>query len=268
MTAPLPPSLANALKNVPLAGVHFYTSVGSTNAEAAAAADAGAPDLSLFTADEQTAGRGRLDRRWVTNPGSALAFSLLLRPSAGESALAGFFSPWGAVALCEALEALDLDPGIKWPNDVLLNRRKVCGILPESSFQGGQLEYVVIGMGVNITPASVPPAETLRYPAACIEEALGRPADRWSLLAGILNAMLAWRGCLGTSQFRQAWQDRLAFRSEWVTIEGAGGPALTARLTGLADDGSLVLENETGRQFTVPAGEVSLRPAGSGENHV
>ncbi len=255
-----PPELASALAGLPLAGVHYFTSTGSTNAEAALAAANGAADLSLFTADEQTAGRGRLSRRWVTNPGSALAFSLLLRPSPEESTAAGLFSPWGAVALCEALEILGLHPEIKWPNDVLLDRRKVCGILPESSFQDGLLEYVVIGMGVNVSPGSVPPPETLKFPAACVEEILGRPVDRWQLLANILRAMLAWRGRLQTAQFRQEWGRRLAFRGEWVTIGNGLDAGRPARILDLTTEGGLLLEDPSGHLFNVQAGEVSLRP--------
>jgi BirA family biotin operon repressor/biotin-[acetyl-CoA-carboxylase] ligase len=260
MSDSLPPELQLSLAGLPLAGVHYYASTGSTNAEAAEAAANGAPDLTLFTADEQTAGRGRLSRHWVTNPGSALAFSLLLRPSMDESAAAGLFSPWGAVSLCEALEGLGLRPEIKWPNDVLLERRKVCGILPESAFQGSKLDYVVIGMGVNVSPGSVPPPETLKFPATCVEEVLGRPVDRWHLLAAILQAMLAWRGRLQTAQFRQEWGRRLAFRGEWVTVGSGLDSGRQARILDLTTEGGLLLEDPAGHLFNVQAGEVSLRP--------
>jgi len=260
MAALLPSELASALSGLALAEIHYYPSVGSTNAEAAGWAERGAADMSLFVADEQTAGRGRLGRRWETRPGSALAFSLLLHPRPAEAAMAALYSPWGAVALCETLEGLGLQPEIKWPNDVLLQRRKVCGILPESAFLAEDLQYVVIGMGVNVAPSSIPPAETLKFPAACIEEVLGRPVDRWLLLGGILRAMVAWRGRLQTSQFRQAWRQRLAFRLEWVTIGNGMSADRTARILDLDEDGGLLLEDAAGQKFNIQAGEVSLRP--------
>lgn len=261
----IPAELNTALSRLPLSAVHYCTSTGSTNALAIEAAENGAADLSLFTADEQTEGRGRLGRRWETRPGSALAFSLLLRPTSAEAASAGLFSPWGAVALGEALELLGLRPQVKWPNDVLLNRCKVCGILPESTYQDGRLQYVVIGMGVNVTPAAVPPQEELKFPATSVEEVLGRPVDRWVLLGNTLRAMLAWRGRLGTAEFRQAWDRRLAFRGEWVIIGDGLNPERRALINGLATDGSLLLKDVHGEEFSVQAGEVSLRPEGSAE---
>ena len=91
-------------------------------------------------ADQQTKGRGRLGRSWVTNPGAALAFSIILRPTAEEIDHLGLFSPLAGLAVCLALQNLHLPAEIKWPNDVLLARRKTCGILAESVWQGEQLQ--------------------------------------------------------------------------------------------------------------------------------
>src|SRR5664279_6508775 len=117
LTAPL----QSILTGLPLGGLRYFDSIGSTNDDALAWARAGAPDFSLVVADAQTAGRGRLLRRWITNPGSALAFSLVLRPSTQESECLPRFSPLGAVAVRQALADLfGLPAEIKWPNDVLL----------------------------------------------------------------------------------------------------------------------------------------------------
>ena len=158
--------------------LRFFESIGSTNDEAMAWADAGAEDWSLVVADQQTQGRGRLGRHWVTNPGAALAFSLVLRPSREEMAFASLFSPLGGMGVASALEEIGLAALVKWPNDVLLNRRKVCGILGEAAWTGDRLNGMVLGIGVNVASESVPPAGELLFPATCVEAELGRPLDR------------------------------------------------------------------------------------------
>jgi BirA family biotin operon repressor/biotin-[acetyl-CoA-carboxylase] ligase len=259
--------LTSALAGLPLGEVRFLPETGSTNADALEWAEAGAPDFSLVAADRQTAGRGRLDRRWVTNPGSALAFSLVVRPAAGELPFLALFSPWAGLGVARALETLGLHPEIKWPNDVLLRRRKVCGILLESRWQGQDLQALVVGVGINIAPSSVPPAEELLFPADCIEAVLGRPVDRWGVLREVLSALINTRPDLGSLAFQAEWEKRLAFRHEWVTVVGAAYQAARrGRVLGLEADGSLRLADPNGQPFTVQAGEVSLRPIDAAPN--
>ena len=110
---------------LPLGDVRYFDSIGSTNDEALAWAANDAKDLSLVVADEQTAGRGRLDRKWFTPPGTALAFSLILRPSAAERPDLSRMVGLAALSIIDSLLARGLSPQIKWPNDILLNGRKV-----------------------------------------------------------------------------------------------------------------------------------------------
>ncbi len=253
--------IQSSLSQLTLGELRYFPEIGSTNDEAMHWAAAGAPDFSLVIADTQTAGRGRLGRKWVTQPGSALAFSLVLRPPS-DPATIPFFSPWGALAICEALEALDLNAEIKWPNDVLLQRRKVAGILLESSWLGPALQAVVVGIGINVAPASVPPAAEVMYPADSVEGVLGRPVDRWQLLAGILERMQFWRERLAAGpDFLRAWEDRLAFRGEWVKVGDGAGPTRLGRVDGLDPNGELRLTGQQGETFTIHVGEISLRPA-------
>ncbi|PIZ25632.1 MAG: biotin--[acetyl-CoA-carboxylase] ligase, partial [Chloroflexi bacterium CG_4_10_14_0_8_um_filter_57_5] len=135
--------LRRTLSDLPLGGVRYYEQTGSTNDVALAWASAGAPDLALVIADEQTAGRGRLGRKWVTPPGAALAFSLVLRPRPVERDVIPLYSALGALAVVSALEEkYGLKPEIKWPNDVLVRGRKLCGILAEAVWLGSQAESV------------------------------------------------------------------------------------------------------------------------------
>ena len=170
------------LSSLSLGSFRYYDTLGSTNDEALTWASKGAPDLSLIVADEQTSGRGRMDRKWFTPPNSAMAMSLVLRPTPTERAHPSRTTGLLALSLTESLLELGLNPRIKWPNDVLLADRKVAGILVESSWTGEKLDALVLGMGVNVLKASVPPADQLLFPATSIETELGYPIHRAELL--------------------------------------------------------------------------------------
>ena len=253
-------SLRAALGSLPLDGLRFYQTIGSTNDAALAWAAEGTRDLSVIFAEEQTHGRGRGKRQWITSPESSLAFSLVLHPVGVETVIIPLYSALGALAVSQALESAGLHPQIKWPNDVLLNRKKVCGILAESVWSGEKVGGVVLGIGVNVQPGSVPPQETLLFPATCIASEAGRPMDRVSILRDILSMLIKWRPALGSKDFIRAWEQRLAFKGEWVAISSEGKPVSSGRVIGLEEDGGLCLEDDTGKTVSVQFGEVSLRP--------
>jgi BirA family transcriptional regulator, biotin operon repressor / biotin---[acetyl-CoA-carboxylase] ligase len=255
-------SLHDSLVGLRIPDIRFFHTISSTNDEALTWAQAGAKDGVLVVADTQTAGRGRLDRRWITQPGSALAFSLVIRPQAAEIDRLGLFPPLGALAVCTALEEeVDLQPEIKWPNDVLLNGRKLCGILLEASWLGDHLQALVVGIGVNVLNGSVPPPEELLFPATCLENELGGPVDLEQLLHGILKAFLGWRSRMVSEQFLQAWEKRLAFKGRQVSIENSGGQPITGVVAGINPSGDLRLQSTGGQEIYIAAGDVRLRPA-------
>jgi BirA family biotin operon repressor/biotin-[acetyl-CoA-carboxylase] ligase len=251
--------LSAALAGLPLGGLRFFPSIGSTNDEALRWSAGGAPDLSLVVADEQTAGRGRAGRRWHTPPGTALAFSLVLRPSPAESTYPARLTGLAALALVDSCGALGLQARIKWPNDVLLGGRKTAGILVESSWGAQALDAAVLGVGLNVAPAAVPPAGELSFPATSLEAELGQPIQRPQLLRDILAALLAWRSRIGSKEFLDAWEASLAYRGELVTVAQDGGQSLTGTLLGLERDGSLRLAAND-KPVVVHFGEIHLRP--------
>ena len=252
--------LERYLSSLPLSTYRYYESIGSTNDEALAWASQGAPDLSLILADEQTSGRGRLDRKWFTPHRTALAMSLILHPTNIERAHPARTTGLLALSLAESLLKLGLVAQIKWPNDVLLTGRKVAGVLVESSWMGSELEALVLGMGVNVLNASVPPADQLSFPATSIETELGHAIERMELLKDILIRVLNWRPNLGTEAFLKAWEGSLAFRGQQVQVKVGGGKFVIGELLGLDSEGSLRLQDEHGKSVTVQFGEVHLRP--------
>ncbi len=270
------------LAGLNLGAVRYYDRLGSTNDEAAAWAEQGAPDLALVVADEQTAGRGRSGRKWFTPPAVGLAFSLVLRLVEKEKEALALprLTALGALAAADALEArYGLPALIKWPNDVLIWRRKVAGVLAEAHWNGDELAALILGIGINIAPASVHEISRrepqLRFPATSVEDCLGRPVDRLDVLAAVLEKLVEWRRRLASPEFLLAWEERLAFRGEWVQIlpgdsrgkdglpanlEGLALPWLEGQIEGLAVDGGLILRSRDGEAVTVRLGEVRLLP--------
>lgn len=254
-------NLQVALRKIPLGGLRFFESVGSTNDEALTWAAQGAPDLSLVAADEQTNGRGRSGRKWFTPPQTALAFSLILRPTEAERRHPVRATGLCALSLVDSLRTLGLSSQIKWPNDVLLNKKKVAGILVESTWLGDKLDALVLGMGVNVLSASVPPSDQATFPATSIESELGYAADRAELFSDILASIIARRSQLGTDRFIKDWDESLAFRGKPVQVWTGSEAPIIGALLGLNPDGSLRLQNEHGNPVTVQFGEIHLRPA-------
>lgn len=256
--------ITSRLAGLAVPAIQYFEQTGSTNDDAARWIMDGAPDGSLVVADLQTSGRGRLSRRWVTQPGSALAFSLVFRPTPSEEAVVGLFTALGALAISRALEThLGIQSEIKWPNDILLNRKKAAGILVETNWVGNSLQGLVMGIGINISPKAVPPPDQLLYPAASVEDAAGRPVDRLDLLREVISQVIEWRPKISDPVFRSAWDERLAFKGEWVTIREAGdrgGVPLSGKVVGIDPSGRLVLRLEDGKEIPVAAGDVQLRP--------
>lgn len=253
-------SLKKSLSKLNLGGLRYFDSIGSTNDEAMVWAASGAKDFSLVVADEQTQGRGRLDRKWLTPKNSALAISLILRPSPAMRPHLSRTVGLAALSLANACLKLGLVPQIKWPNDILLNGKKTAGILIESVWTGADVDSLVIGMGMNVYKASIPPLEKLQFPATCLEDELEvEPPAREELIHDILSAFLIWRENLGTDRLIKAWEDKLAFRGEQVQVRGEA--MVTGVLDGLEPDGSLRLRNSEGKSIVVNFGDVSLRPA-------
>ncbi len=237
----------------------FYRTIGSTNDEAAARARQGASEGLVVVAEEQTAGRGRSGHTWFTPPGSALALSVLLRPRALAAQAIGGLSALGALAVVEALVVQGAAARIKWPNDVLLGGRKVAGILVEAAWRGQELEHAVVGIGVNVRPASVP--EEAEFPATSVEAELGRSVDRAGLLVAILEGLGRWYPRLGSEALLQAWEDRLAFRGQEVLlVDDAGKDKVRGVVDGLLADGRLKLRTPSGDPLLASPEGCHLRP--------
>jgi BirA family biotin operon repressor/biotin-[acetyl-CoA-carboxylase] ligase len=242
--------------------VYHYACLGSTNDEAKRLAEAGAPEGLLVVAETQTAGRGRQGRRWLTPPYTTLALSLVLRPDL-EAQHAARITMLAGVGVCEALEqAASVRATLKWPNDVLLDGRKAGGILAETGLSGARLDYVVLGVGLNVSQA--PPAEAVNFPATSVEAAAGRPVDRLDLLRAIMDRLSARYPDLPPARpdLHTAWLNRLVWQGQRVVAHSPEGD-YHGCMTGAAEDGALLLKLDSGEVRRVVVGEVSLRVIGN-----
>ena len=255
-------SLKKKLSKLDIGGLRYFDSIGSTNDEALAWATAGARDFSIVIADEQTQGRGRLDRKWFTPKGSGLAFSLILRPSAALRPYISRTVGLAALSIAESCSGLGLAPHIKWPNDILLNGKKIAGILVETVWSGDNVDSLVIGMGINVHKTSVPRAELLQFPATSLEDALGKEAPaREEILFTVLNAFIHWRERMETNELINTWEEFLAFRGEQIQVQAGGETPITGELLGLESDGSLRLRDAHDKSVIIRFGDISLRPS-------
>jgi BirA family transcriptional regulator, biotin operon repressor / biotin---[acetyl-CoA-carboxylase] ligase len=254
-------SLKKTLSKLNIGGLRYFDSIGSTNDEALAWAAAGASDLSIVIADEQTQGRGRLDRKWFTPKGSGLAFSLILRPTATLRPHLSRTVGLAALSIAESCSRLGLSSRIKWPNDILLNGKKTAGILIENVWSGDDIDSLVIGMGINVHKESVPPPELLQFPATSLEDELGKEAPaRKEILFTILSSFIRWRERVGTDELIHAWEEILAFRGEQIQVQAGSESPVTGKLLGLEQDGSLRLSDAHDKSVIIRFGDVSLRP--------
>ena len=238
-----------------------FESLPSTNTELAREASAGAAEGLTIVADEQTAGRGRLQRAWSSPKGAGLYFSTLLRPTIPQDRwpLITFMA---AVAVGDALhEAGGVTTDIKWPNDLLSGERKICGILAEAvDTPGGRA--VVLGIGINLTSEAFP--SELAAVATSVAEASGRTPERETLLAALVGAVGRWYSLLhepdGAEKIVAAWTSRSSYASG-KAVQVANGDEVWQGITrGVERDGALRLETTDGVKL-VRAGDVSLRAA-------
>ncbi len=236
----------------------YYSSLGSTNELLKGLAAQGVPEGTLVIADEQTAGKGRLGRKWLAPPGTSLLLSLLFRPDLAPNQ-AQRLTMLCSLAIADAIEGLTgLPAGLKWPNDIFIRGRKAGGSLTESGTTGGCLDYVVVGMGLNVN-LDISALPELRGMATSLSQELGREVPRlellWKILAGIEMRYESLRR--GESPHEE-WAARLINLGRQVQVTTPQG-ALAGWVEGVDADGALILRTPDGQRKRILAGDVTLR---------
>ncbi len=239
--------------------IHYFDSVDSTNTVARTLAADGAAEGTVVIAEAQTQGRGRLGRTWLSPPFRNLYVSIILRPPMAPAAAAQITLVAG-VAVAEAASEWAPQVAIKWPNDVVIDGRKIAGILTEMEADDGRVRFVILGIGVNLNAAPEDFPAELRDRAAALCTAAGRPIDRVTFAERLLSR-LEERYDLFVSQgfaaIRPLWESRSCLTGRHVEID-AGGQRCRGVVTGIAADGTLLLHDTAGREIRVVAGDVTV----------
>lgn len=240
--------------------VSYYDTIGSTNQQAKLDAEHGAGHGALVVADMQTAGRGRRGRSWSSPPGTNVYFTLILKPQLDPDK-ASMLTPVMGMAVAEGIRrTCGLEARIKWPNDIVVNGKKVCGILAEMSLEQDYIHYLVIGVGINTGLQKF--AAELEETACCLEGECGKKVSRAELLVNVMHAFEEVYECfMGSGDLaglRERYDRLLVNKGREVRVLDPRGE-YRGIAQGVNDLGELLVEKADGSVTAVYAGEVSVR---------
>lgn len=239
--------------------IRVFDSVDSSNSEAKRAAENGAAHGLLIIGEQQTAGRGRRGKAWDSQKGEGIFMTLLLKPDL-EPGNASMLTLVMGMAVRDALKTVaGLDAWIKWPNDIVCDGKKICGILTEMSAQIDYINHIVIGVGINVHNREFP--EEVRHVAASIYQQTGRQIRRAPLIAEIMNRFEEYYArylkTQNLSELKEEYNAHLINRGRRVRVCDIKED-FTGTAWGINERGELLVETEDG-MVTVSAGEVSVR---------
>ena len=239
------------------ARIHSFDSIDSTNTHARALATDGAAEGTVVVAEKQTAGRGRLGRSWLANPGENLTFSVILRPKIPPDQV-NLLPLAMAVAVTRAVrEVTSLPVCCKWPNDLLLQGKKLAGILMESALGPNGFEFVVVGIGINVNQRAFP--ETLHPRATSLALYAGHVIDRISLFRTVLQSLEREYDSFtsaGLASVLPAWLELAPIIGKRVSAD-LQGVTVHGTVSGISPDGGLQLHTDAG-DLTLFAGDVTI----------
>jgi len=236
----------------------YFESLPSTSSQLSEFSQNRGSPGTVMIAEQQTAGRGRQGNAWYSPPGLGLYFSLLLKPALPSIKLSGLTLALGTSA-AEAVEKTAGTPvAVKWPNDLYCNGRKVGGILTEMQSQGGLIDRVIVGIGLNVNNDFIP-LELCETASSLLLES-GQACSREDLLLGILTRMEDdYRTFIeqGFKAFAERLSARFFLGNKWVTVQDGRGERLKGVVTGFDLDGGLLLINDQGQTVKCSSGTVT-----------
>lgn len=238
--------------------VHFFSSIDSTQNELHSLAKEGAPEGTVVIADQQLGGKGRLGRVWHSPPGSAISISILLRPKL-ELHRCPQLTLLAAVAIVEAIrEQTGLPVEIKWPNDVLLNGKKICGILTELNAESDCINYLIIGVGINVNTPAFPDELSSIATSLAIEkkESIQRVTLIQNLLQRLEDLYLLYLK-EGFAPIKSRWESYAISIGKRVTIRQMSG-SMTGLALGIDDTGVLLVQKDDGGIEKVYSADIEI----------
>lgn len=240
--------------------VYFFETIDSTNNEARRLAENRAPEGTLVTAERQDGGKGRRGRAWMTETGTAVAMSLVLRPELPPAKASMVTLVMGLAVAASCRDYCGIEAQIKWPNDVVADGKKICGILTEMSSEIDYINYLVIGAGINTNVEQFP--EELADKAVSLHQLMGKRPDRAGLIAACLEKFEQYYKCFLETQdvslLKAEYEGMLAGKGGRVRVLEPGNE-YEGVSEGINEKGELLVRRDDGRVEAVYAGEVSVR---------
>ena len=237
--------------------IFAFDVLDSTNVKAKSLALDNVTEGTVVVTDNQTAGKGRLGRTWSSEAGKNLTFSVIIRPRISPQHL-GILSLFAGISIARAISHLtNKTVHCKWPTDVLLNKKKVCGVLSESVMSSGSITAVIIGIGININQRNF--TSELHGKATSFAIETGREFDRWTILAEILQEMETGYADIQSGSFDtilRQWTEYSSFIGQPVSID-QHGTIVRGIASHVADDGGLVIRTN-GKEVKILAGDVTI----------
>lgn len=238
--------------------IHYFQTIDSTNSEAYNLALNGAKQGEIVVAESQKRGRGRLGRKWFSPPFSNLYLSVILRPRIPPHQ-ASLVTLMAAVATAEAIEKyLNLKPLIKWPNDILLENRKVAGLLNEIRSEGDRIDFIILGIGININMEETQFPEEIRPLATSLKIEKGEPISRKELLCNLLKELEEWYEIFlkeGGDRILKAWREKSKIKGRVIRVSSFG-QSLMGKAIDVDSEGALILKINKGERRRIVAGDV------------
>lgn len=241
--------------------IHYFHAIDSTNSKAYELALAGAEEGEVVIAESQEKGRGRLGRKWFSPPFLNLYLSVILRPKIPPHQ-ASLITLMAAVATADAVQKLSkLSPSIKWPNDILLEGRKVAGLLNEIHSEMDRIHFVILGIGVNLNMGAKMFSKEIQEVATSLKKEMGQVISRKAFLQALLLELEMWYEIFlkeGALPVLKAWRDRAQIEGRSVKVTSLG-ETLSGIAVDIDSDGALILETGDGEQKRIVAGDVEYQ---------
>lgn len=239
--------------------IHIFDEIDSTNNTAHVLGENNSPEGTIVIAESQSSGKGRLGRKWFSIPGKSLSVSLLLRPEIEISTAPGLTLVI-AVALSDTLHNFGIHSHrIKWPNDILINNKKISGILTEMKASSGKILFIIAGIGINTGPVSADIPDELKYIASSIYDETGTEIDRLKFLQSfLLHFETRYNEFLqsGLENILAAWKENSDIIGKMISV-CVNQEIINGKVTSINFDGSLTIETGPG-QLTINSGEISI----------
>ena len=241
--------------------IHYFKTIDSTNSTAYELGLKGAEEGEVVLAESQTEGRGRLGRRWISPPFANLYLSVILRPAIPPHQ-ASLITLVAAVAGAGAVEKFSgLEPTIKWPNDILIERRKLAGLLNEIHSEADRIHFIILGIGINLNMDEKSFPREIRDLATSLKIEMGQTVSRKAFLFSLLENLERWYTIFlreGAGPVLKAWRDRARIGGKKVKVTFLQ-EVLTGTAIDVDSDGALILVTENGERKRIVAGDVEYK---------